>query len=224
VFVDDEVTIKENRVTPQGQRVRLESSRFRRPLSLTLGMHGECQGRNAALAALAVKVLFPEIDEGLIEAGLADAVLPARFQVLHPAAYPGISALVLDGAHTVDSVTQGVATFLRLFGGGGVKPALLFACGKSKNAADIAPLFAGFSPIFLTRPGEFPSLDEASLRGAFTAANLPATYDDDYRHAIRSALAYAQKNNAPLFTTGSFYLAGAALQEVSADYKDGVDG
>jgi dihydrofolate synthase/folylpolyglutamate synthase len=207
-FVDDKVRVSENTVTRRGQGVRLESALFRRPLRVTLGMHGECQGHNAALAALAVKTLFPDLEEDIIEAGLGEAKLPARFQVIErPAAYPHIPAVILDGAHTVESVSQGVATFSRLFEYG----ALLFACGKAKNASAIAPLFQRFTPITLTRPGEVPALDEASLCGAFDAARLPHTYDEDYHRAIRTALEQANRSASPLFVTGSFYLAGEVL-------------
>jgi dihydrofolate synthase/folylpolyglutamate synthase len=152
------------------------------------------------------------MEEDIIEAGLAAAKLPARFQVIeHPDAYPHIPAVILDGAHTVESVFQGVATFSRLF----EKGALLFACGKAKNASAIAPLFAHFSPITLTRPGEFPALDEASLCGAFDAARLPHTYDEDYHRAIRRALEQANSSGAPLFVTGSFYLAGEVLEHLA---------
>jgi folylpolyglutamate synthase/dihydropteroate synthase len=118
--------------------------------------------------------------------------------------------VILDGAHTVESVSQGVATFSHLFAQF-EHSALLFACGKAKNAAAIAPLFAHFSPITLTRPGEFPALDEAGLCGAFDAARLSHTYDGDYHRAICTALEQANRAASPLFVTGSFYLAGEVL-------------
>jgi dihydrofolate synthase/folylpolyglutamate synthase len=221
-FVDDEVSVTENRVTRAGQRVCLRSGRFRCPIEVLLPMHGPFQAHNAALAALAAKLLYPDLDEQVIAGGLEAAQLPGRFQVIeHPAAFPGIPALVVEGAHTPASLAQVVPTFRELFCGDDHKPpALLFASAADKDAGTIAPLFAGFSPITLTRPGAARTADPEGLAAAFTAAALPHRYDDDYTQAIHAALEAASRAGQNLLAAGSFYLAGEVLR---ATEKDGLD-
>jgi dihydrofolate synthase/folylpolyglutamate synthase len=211
IFVDDALTAFKTETTLRGERVFMDSPFFRRPVQTTLSLYGAFQGQNAALAALTAKQLLPGLDEGIIEAGLAEARLPGRFQIIrHPPAFPGIPALVLDGAHTASSVSQCVRTFTALFPGS--VPALIFACAGDKNAEALASLFAGFAPVTLTRPGNAKQSDPARLQAAFRTAGISFRYDDDYERAIAAALADAGSRGATALVTGSFYLVAEALK------------
>jgi dihydrofolate synthase/folylpolyglutamate synthase len=212
-FADDAFTVLCSQTTRAGERIHLESPLLSRPINATLALYGPFQAQNAALAALGIKKLFPALDEGSIEAGLGDAHLPGRFQIIeHPPAYPGIPAVVVDGAHTPASVSLGVRTFFALFPG--TTPALIFACAKDKDAARMAPCFSAFAPVTLTRPGSFKQADPEGLQKAFRDAGVPFRYDGDYGRAIAEALGDAEARGQPVLAAGSFYLASETLREL----------
>jgi dihydrofolate synthase/folylpolyglutamate synthase len=201
---------------PGGARVKISSPLFSRPVETTLAMRGAFQAHNAGVAALTCKTLFPALDEAVIEKGLARAVLPARFEVItRPAPFPRIPALVIDGAHTEQSVAYTVDTFKRLIGGasgkdGAFDAALVFACAGDKEVEKIAPLFRGFSHITLTVPGGFKKADTVRLQNAFSSAGLSYEFDGDYKAAITGVFRQADALGIPALVTGSFYLAGEA--------------
>lgn len=189
---------------------------FSRPLNARLRLVNTIQAHNAALAAYAVKSILPDIDEATIEKGLSAAWLPGRFEIVEE--NPG---LVLDGAHTVRSITLTLETFRTLFSG---DAHLLFACAADKDIDAIAPLFAeGFSGITLTRPGEKKQSDIVHAGRAFNAAfgsrkDVSLSIDADYPLAIVRALENAREKGVPLLVTGSFYLV-AEVKRTLAERK-----
>lgn len=180
---------------------------FARPIKTTLRMLGSFQAYNAAVAALAVKQVFPDIDESIIELGLSDAVLPARFEIVSPVEqYPNIPELIMDGAHTVNSVRFTMETFEKLYGSS-QSANLLFACAADKDIEDIVPYFKGhFNRVMLTKPGDVKAADMGRLEIAFSSAGIAHETCADYIRAIGSALAKANEDHVPLLVTGSFYL------------------
>ncbi|MFA6856362.1 MAG: folylpolyglutamate synthase/dihydrofolate synthase family protein [Treponema sp.] len=188
-----------------GMHVHIESNLFTRPVDTVLQLLGSIQARNAAQAAFAVKTVFPNINESVIEKGLSKAVLPGRFEITYTKKYPKLNYLILDGAHTVNSIRYTIETLKKLFAGSTLH--LLFACAADKDVLDIAPLFKGlFSHITLTRPGGTKHSDIEKEKSAFTGACLTFTADTDFSQAIPAALLQAENKNAVLLVTGSFYL------------------
>ncbi|MBP3773331.1 MAG: bifunctional folylpolyglutamate synthase/dihydrofolate synthase [Treponema sp.] len=220
--------------------VSFSSKIFSRPVKTTLQLLGKFQAENAALAAIAVKTVLPTISEEVIEQGLAKAKLPARFEILgNPcnskcdtlnSTKTQKSLIVLDGAHTVNSVTFTLETLNQVFGerkskktGSSLQekkqpefsefPApfrrriLLFACAADKDAKDIASLFKNeFDEIFLTKPGDVKKADLEGLTRAFDAAGLSYDFSEDYKAQIKKAIKKAGEEEAILLITGSFYL------------------
>jgi dihydrofolate synthase/folylpolyglutamate synthase len=186
--------------------IHLESNLFRVPIDTYLQLLGEFQVQNAALAAFAVKTIFPDMDEQIIARGLSRAFLPGRFEMLpHPGKFYGITELVLDGAHTVNSVRYTMRTFSTLFTSKNAH--LLFGCAADKDAEDIASCFKGyFSRITLTRPGSIKQSDMERMKLAFSTAGLHFAAYDDYTFAICRAMEDASTESVPLLVTGSFYL------------------
>ncbi|QTQ11892.1 bifunctional folylpolyglutamate synthase/dihydrofolate synthase [Treponema parvum] len=178
--------------------IRMESPLFSRPISAALQLLGRVQLENAKLAACAIKTLFPLIDESIIERGLEKAKLPGRFEIAK-------EDLVLDGAHTVNSIGFTVDTFNSVFKQR--RAHLLFACAADKNVFDIALVFKNrFEKITLTRPGNAKKSDLSRMSEAFTKAGLKFTENEDHVSAIKNALYEAKKDGAVLLVTGSFYL------------------
>ncbi len=202
MFLDDILTDCTHEFVSGGMNVRFDAPLFSRPIRTTLRLSGSFQAINAALAAAAVKTVYPDMDESLIEYGLSQAVLPGRFEVTGNPAYP----VILDGAHTVRSIMFTLETFGALGLFGGTPPQLLFACAADKDVASIAPLFRGFEHITLTRPGDHKQSDPDRLCKAFSAAGLSYEFIPDYAEAIRTARSRAEVCRAPLLITGSFYL------------------
>ncbi len=198
-----------------GMDVRLSSPLFARPLRTTLRLLGRFQAENAALASLALKKIFPELEESVMEGGLGKARLPGRFEIVAPLpGYAAIPELILDGAHTPRSVSLTMESFEKLYGSS--KAVLLFACAADKDVEDIAPLFRGcFSSVFLTRPGTGKAADLGRLEAAFSAAGLEFSLNGDYRTSIESAFQAADRAGLPLLVTGSFYLVSAVKEFLS---------
>jgi dihydrofolate synthase/folylpolyglutamate synthase len=190
--------------------VSFSSKIFSRPVKTTLQLLGKFQAENAALAAIAVKTVLPTISEEVIERGLAKAKLPARFEILEN------PLIVLDGAHTVNSVTFTMETMNQVFAPFSHR-ILLFACAADKDAKDIAPLFKNqFDEIFLTKPGDVKQSDLGKLGEAFEQAGLSYDLNEDFKIQIQKAIKKAREEEALLLVTGSFYLV-AEVKKILAD-------
>lgn len=188
--------------------VEIESPLFERPLKTNLKMAGEFQAKNAALAALAVKKAFPQINLKKIEKGLSKAYLPARFEVSAKInKFNKISSLILDGAHTVKSIQNTLDTMQKCFSQKNQKRILLFACAADKDIDDIAPLFKNkFDKIYLTKPGSTKLSDLKKIKNAFDRTKQTYDIDENHENQINKALSQANNENALILVTGSFYL------------------
>ena len=209
--------IKYNTSLQENQKISLmnvsfSSKLFKKPIQTDSLLIGRFQAENAALAALAVKTALPNISEDVIERGLAKAKLPARFEIIQkPKGFENIPFLVMDGAHTVNSVRFTMETMNQVFGKTDGRSqnnkTLLFACAADKDAADIAPLFKNqFESVFLTKPGNVKQSDLERLADAFKAAEIPYDMNEDFEAQIKKAFDHANANKSILLVTGSFYL------------------
>ena len=173
---------------------------------------GKAQAQNAAMAAVAIKKLMPNLDEGIIEKGLAKAKLPGRFEILENVkGYSEIPALILDGAHTLNSISLTVDTLNKLYGER--KVSLLFACAADKDVKDISMLFRyRFEHVCVTRPGEKKQSDLNAEIEAFTHAQIKFTADADYKMMIKKAFEESASCGNILLVTGSFYLVSEVKQ------------
>lgn len=193
--------------------VEMRSPLFSRPLKARLSLLGKVQAHNAFLAAAAVRLAFPEISEDTIERGLEAASLPARFQTIAL----GGGLLVLDGAHTANSIAGTIETFNALFSDDARPKRLLFACAADKDVVHIAPLFKRkdgrslFEKITITKLNSAKQSDPQKAAAAFKEAGLSFELLEDYETAILSAVEAAKRDGAVLLATGSFYLAAEIL-------------
>ena len=115
-YLPDCIASLEHRLTVQGQAVNITFAAdhpigklFARPIHTVLPLFTPVQAENAALAAAAFRYCCPEVSEAIIEQALAQAWLPARFQLLctHP-------LIIIDGAHTGNSIQTCADTFFQL--------------------------------------------------------------------------------------------------------------
>ncbi|MBR3177769.1 bifunctional folylpolyglutamate synthase/dihydrofolate synthase [Candidatus Saccharibacteria bacterium] len=200
-------------------------------LNVDLNFLGHFQAANALTAATAVRLAVPNISDQIIKAGLKRAFLPGRFEILTNRElidFPKIPYVILDGAHTENSVA-GAAETLEIYREKlalkktydscltdftlDAKPVLLFACAKDKNVEAMAKILEPhFSEIILTSPGSFKTPDLPRARKAFEAT----TVIEDYNSAIKIALETANQNAKGLVVLGSFYLVAEVKKYLEA--------
>ncbi len=178
------------------------------PLEFSVPTPGIVHAHNAALAVLAVKQAFPHIGAETLRSALSETALCARFEFLRDADN-GVP-FVVDGAHTESSAAALADTWMRLFGKDGI---LLFGCAADKNADAMATVLAPlFRRVVVTSPGAFRPGDPARAAAAFDAVRVgDNAFIPDTEQALEYAVALSEKENAPLLCTGSFYLAGEAV-------------
>lgn len=195
--------------------VHFESEIFNRPIETSMQLLGSLQLENAAQAAISVRKVLPNLSEEIIERGLAKAKLPGRFEILQKVPhYEEIPDLILDGAHTLNSIRLTLDTLNKIYGT--KKANLLFACAADKDIIDISQLFKNrFEHIFVTKPGSVKKSDINAEENAFKNAELNFTANPDYVFMIKKALEDSQKNGCILLVTGSFYLVSEVCKIIS---------
>ena len=186
--------------------LKLESDIFSRPIKTKLSMLGKCQVLNAAQAAISIRKVLPNLDEAIIERGLAKAKLPGRFEIIdNIPGYVGIPHLILDGAHTLNSIKLTLETLGRMYDDKKVN--LLFACAADKDIKDISKEFRyRFNHVYVTKPGSKKQSDINAEIEAFKNAGIDFTADADYKKMIQKAFAESAETGNILLVTGSFYL------------------
>jgi dihydrofolate synthase/folylpolyglutamate synthase len=183
----------------QGSQSRLSSILPRNGIVVQSPLLGLVQTKNMALAALACASSLENVTAQSIQEGLLKAFLPARFEILRKKQY-----IVLDGAHTPDSMRLTLETMNSLFPG---RKILLFACAHDKKHEDMAQILAShFEYAIVTRPGSFKASEPDAVFASFSRTKQQANLVPDTGEAIRTAIYEAEKRNCPLLVTGSFYL------------------
>ena len=190
-------------------QVKITSPLFSRPLKASLQLLGDIQLKNAAMAAVAVKTAMPKISEEIIERGLEKAFLPARFEIISPVPqFPDIPYLIIDGAHTVKSISFLLDTLQDISFD---KGALLFGCAADKDVEDMAKeLYPHFYHITLTKPGNVKQSDLERMIKAFESAKIgekSVESGEDFEDMIQKSFSKANEKKRALVVAGSFYLA-----------------
>lgn len=206
--LDEECAISEVRVDRHGTEALLsfrDRTAFPDPLRVRTPIIGAVQARNAALAALVARASsFACPVEAVVE-GLAASRIRARFEIL-----PTEPAIVLDGAHTPESVAYALESFRSIFPEGGV---LVFACAHDKRHAEMAlALGRRFDEVIVTRPGTFKQSDPGSVEASFRTAGFRTELVVDTAGALREGRRRSIASGKPLLVLGSFYLAAEAAK------------
>ncbi len=165
-----------------------------------VGLLGEHQRWNAALAVAAVHALGLGLSDAAIASGLAQTCWPGRFEQVSP-------GLVLDGAHNEDSVAALVKTWRQVFGG--QQAAVVFGAVQDKQVEVmlrlLAPLVGHWHLTGFQSPRAFPpQVIEEQLLGLGLATVGQITC-----HAtVSEALAAAEAEARPGLVCGSLFLVG----------------
>ena len=184
---------------------------FSRPIKTSLNFLGEFQVLNCAVATFACKLVNPEITEEQIELGLSKAFLPGRFEIINKDENKKIPKLILDGAHTKDSLKFTFDTFKSLYNS---QANLLFACASDKNMDEMSKLFFEYKvkSLILTKPGfekgsNLPYLAECTKKLNEENNNpIDLQIIENPKDAILKSFELAYQNDEPVLICGSFYL------------------
>ena len=230
VYMPDVISNMTQRIVCDEQRtakmnIMIDSPLFSRKIESKLRLLGEVQLQNAATAAVISKFALPTISEDDIERGLERAFLPARFEVISSVPnYPDIPYLIIDGAHTVKSVSFLLNTLCEyrtsIFAKANVDTKLsylLFACAADKDVEDMAHLLCpNFSYIAITRPGDVKTADMKRAVAAFSAGDSHSEIysNEDYASTIEAIFTKANSDRTPLVVCGSFYLAAEVKKKI----------
>lgn len=186
-------------------RVQITTRRNAWP-PLELGLWGEHQATNAAVAVAAIEQLRDQgwsIPDDAVTRGLAGVIWPARMEVL------GHRPLtILDCAHNVASARALVETLERSFPPG--RRLLVFGASNDKDVGGMFRILApAFQHVFLTRfsssqRGMPPEQAAVLLK---TQSSLPHTIYSTVRDAWNAARRMASPDDL-ICVTGSVFLAG----------------
>lgn len=186
------------------------SDLFSREIKTFLKLLGKVQAENACFASCAVKLINPNISEKTIEDGLAKAFISGRYELLE---YNGIP-VVLDGAHTPNSIKNTVETTKKIFPDWNIT--LLFGCASDKDIKDIIPLFDGFvSEVVITKPNFSRAIELEKLQALFNQLNIVCKVCEDSTEAIDLILHSPKTDKNLILVTGSFYLVSDVVSKLS---------
>jgi len=176
-------------------------------------MSGRYQAANAALAVATVEALAPSgftVREPAVEAGLARARLPGRFETVQQ-----IPRIVLDGAHNVQKIAalvDDLPVLLQRPPGG--RLIVVLGVLEAKDHAGIVERTAAHAdelvltrPRVLAKPGADPAtIAEHARRAGFGG---PILIEDEPIAAIETAIGRANPERGDaVLVTGSLYLVG----------------
>lgn len=167
-----------------------------------LGLRGEHQARNAALAVEAIHAVGYSLDYDSVLHGVSTAVHAGRFEVV---AQEG-RELILDIAHNPHAITSLVATLKQEFPK--QKPTLIFGAAESK---DVGPMLAALAEVV----SEFHFVPINSPR-SIAAEELVKKVPQSTPHLHLEAALAATAEHALRLITGSAFLVGEAKAKLAA--------
>lgn len=180
----------------------------------TVGLAGEFQAENWALAARLAHLTYRKIrnqplPQDAIRRGAANVKWPGRLEEIPHG--PGEPDVIIDGAHTPNSVSTIVSEMRRLLPGADPR-IVLFACAKDKDAEGMLRTLAPYvSEIVFTFSGNPRGRAPEELAGIWRQiANHPPIIQPDIDKALAHAKSLAAtKSTGLVLALGSLYLVGA---------------
>jgi dihydrofolate synthase/folylpolyglutamate synthase len=167
----------------------------------SVGLSGEYQKQNAAVAITALRAAKIDINESSIARGLASVDWPARFQRWD-------DRIVIDGAHNPAAARILVETWREIFGN--QRASLILAVLSDKDLRGICEALAPIANSVLLpkiRSARATPPDELAQIFAAITRSLPYSITD----SIPDALALADTKPNPILLTGSLHFAGEVL-------------
>ena len=187
--------VLESRAAAVGAPLRFVEGAYEGPV----GLAGEHQRWNAALALSALDAAGLVPDAVARRRGLASVVWPARFQRIG-------SGVVIDGAHNPQAAEALVKTWHEVFGG--VRACLVFGALRDKDPAGmLRRLRAVADEIWLVTVANPRAIPADELRAVAEEAGFAPVHTA----SAAQALSAARAAGGPVLVAGSLFLAGEAL-------------
>ncbi len=165
-----------------------------------VGLAGEHQRWNAALAVAALRAAGLEPPAEATLAGVADTRWRARFERVP---LGNGAELVIDGAHNADGATALCRTWREEFGG--AAPTVILAAAANKDTRALLEPLAGIAARFIcTRP----ETTRETAAPAELAAMIPGGVPAETAATAGEALDAARAHGGHIVATGSLFLAG----------------
>jgi len=172
-----------------------------------VGLVGEHQKENAALAIAAVRAGQIDVSDDAIARGLANVEWPARFQRWD-------ERIVIDGAHNPAGAEILAKTWRKEFGD--QRATIILAMLQDKDTEGIWRALAPIaSRVLLPRIRAQRALSPEETAAIITSItpSLPYSITESFGEALASARAASD----PILITGSLHFAGEALAELGGD-------
>ncbi len=174
---------------------------------ISVGLSGEHQKQNAALAIAALRAANIDINDSSIARGLASVDWPARFQHWN-------DRIVIDGAHNPAAARVLAQTWRETFGD--QRATLLLAVLSDKDLRGICEALAPISEsVLLPKIHSERAASPEDL--ARTLSTIAPSHPYSITASIDEALAKAQSRKAPILITGSLHFAGEALAHLRGE-------
>ena len=172
-----------------------------------VGLRGEHQKWNAAIAVAAVRRSGLKISEGNVAGGLQAVQWPARFQCID-------QRTVVDGAHNPASAETLAATWKEVFGDS--RATLILAVLADKDIGGIIKALAPISSsVLLPKIRSERSADPEEIAKAL--ASLTPSLPYSITPTFADALEMAHGKPDPVLITGSLHFAGEALAHLQGE-------
>lgn len=174
-----------------------------------LGLYGQHQLWNAALAVQALKTAGFKMTDAILRDGLLNVDWPARFQRMEQ------ERIIVDGAHNLDAAETLVRTWQQAYPG--EKASVIYGGVTSKDVLStmraLQPIAARWHFARFQSPRAVPpeQLKEA-LANAYRGAVKCEVHD-----SVQTALASARKAPERVLVAGSLYLAGEMLAHLRGE-------
>ncbi|MFW5801056.1 MAG: glutamate ligase domain-containing protein, partial [Spirochaeta sp.] len=170
---------------------------------------GSIQLENAALAACVVRGIIPDAEIEAISEGLSATRMLGRMQLI-----PGVPPIVIDGAHTVDSIKRYLSAIRTVMPAGGT---VIFGAVQGKNIPGmVEELTSVFSRAIVCRPGSFKPSNPEAIAAEFRRILPPesVTIVEDATAALEQAAEWTTDPGQGICIAGSFFLAGKILRAI----------
>jgi dihydrofolate synthase/folylpolyglutamate synthase len=166
-----------------------------------VGLAGEHQKQNAALAIAALRAANIDIDDLSIARGLASVDWPARFQHWN-------DRIVIDGAHNPAAARILAQTWREIFGDH--RATLILAVLSDKDLPGICEALASIGEsVLLPKIRSERAAPPEDLVRALSAITPPLPYS--VARSVADSIGQAREQPHPILITGSLHFAGEAL-------------
>jgi len=170
-----------------------------------LGLEGDHQRNNAALAIASMRAARLPLDDDEIADALRTVSWPGRFQILEQ------GRLVLDGAHNPGAASRLAETWRQHFGP--KKASVIMAMMRDKDAISFSRALEPVMARAFTLAARNPRSHSAESLRALVSGVATAEGVDNLRDALDRARGFPE----PILICGSLYLVGEALALVAGE-------